>query len=313
MAHSSKISILPRLALGLILAVSLAGGAQARAGAGGSFGSRGTRTFSAPPPTATAPRTAAPIERSTTQPGQPQPTVNQGLTRPAASGGFFGGGFGRGLMGGLLGAGLFGLFMGHGLFGGLGSIMSFLGLLLQIGLVVLVVRFAISFFRRPQPGFAGVGTAPGGAGFAPRPIAPVPDAKLAITPNDFSTFEQRLGEVQSAYGSEDMNRLRALSTPEMASFFAEELAQNARKGVINRLGAIKLLQGDLSESWREAGGEYASVAMRYGLIDATYDRASNRLVAGNDNVPEEATELWTFRRPAGANANDWKLSAIQQG
>jgi hypothetical protein len=34
-------------------------------------GSRGSRTFTAPPPTATAPNAARPIERSMTQPGQP--------------------------------------------------------------------------------------------------------------------------------------------------------------------------------------------------------------------------------------------------
>ena len=40
----------------------------------GSFGSRGTRTFSAPAPTATAPNAASPITRSMTQPGQPGTT-----------------------------------------------------------------------------------------------------------------------------------------------------------------------------------------------------------------------------------------------
>src|ERR1041384_7349940 len=46
----------------------LAGDADARPR--GSFGSRGTRTFSAPAPTATAPNAASPITRSMTQPGQ---------------------------------------------------------------------------------------------------------------------------------------------------------------------------------------------------------------------------------------------------
>ena len=301
-----------RFALCAALVLSLAGEADARAGSGGSVGSRGSRTFSAPAATPTAPRAAAPIERSTTQPGQP--AANQGLLRPApsAGGGFFGGGFTRGLLGGLLGAGLFGMLMGHGLFGGLGDIMSILGLVLQVGLVVMVVRFAIGYFRRRQPVAAGMGSPSGMMGSSPAPQAVPASAPVNISPTDFNTFEQRLGEIEMAYGNEDINRLRGLTTPEMASFFAEELANNARKGVINRLGSIKLLQGDLSESWREAGGEYASVAMRFGLIDATYDRASNKLVAGNDNVPQEATELWTFRRQAGGGAGDWKLSAIQQ-
>src|ERR1700680_2831168 len=64
------------------------GDAQARAGRGFSFGSRGSQTFSAPPSTATSP-TARPIERSMTQPGQPGGALAQ---RPATSplgGGFF--------------------------------------------------------------------------------------------------------------------------------------------------------------------------------------------------------------------------------
>ena len=58
----------------------LAADADARAGRGGSFGSRGANTYSAPPTTRTAPNQAAPIERSMTQPGQQAP----GVARPGA-------------------------------------------------------------------------------------------------------------------------------------------------------------------------------------------------------------------------------------
>jgi predicted lipid-binding transport protein (Tim44 family) len=70
----------------------------------------------------------------------------------------------------------------------------------------------------------------------------------------------------------------------------------------------KLLQGDLAEAWREGETDYASVAMRYSLIDKTVDRATGRLVEGSES-PTEATEVWTFLRPRGGN---WELSAIQQ-
>ena len=54
--------------------VLVAADANARAGGGFSGGSRGMRTFSAPPATRTAPNTAAPIQRSVTQPaGTRQP------------------------------------------------------------------------------------------------------------------------------------------------------------------------------------------------------------------------------------------------
>src|SRR5437588_9511916 len=46
------------------------------------FGSRGTKTFAAPPPTAAAPNTARPIERTMTQPGQPGAAGGPAAARP---------------------------------------------------------------------------------------------------------------------------------------------------------------------------------------------------------------------------------------
>ena len=55
------------------LALALAPGlAEARAGSGGSFGSRGSMTWSAPPSTSTAPYSASPMQRSMT-PSNPSP------------------------------------------------------------------------------------------------------------------------------------------------------------------------------------------------------------------------------------------------
>ena len=136
--------------IGLFLAASQA---DARAGRGGGFGSRGSRTWSQPAPTPTAPQAAQPIQRSTTP--QQAPGVNQaapraGAAQPARSG-FFGNR--GGLLGGLVGAGLIGMLLGYGLFGGLGGLGSILGLLLQVVLVVLLVRFAIAWWqRRRAPG-----------------------------------------------------------------------------------------------------------------------------------------------------------------
>src|SRR5882672_6184696 len=77
-----------------------------------SMGSRGTKTFSAPPPTATTPNAAAPINRTMTQPGTPGATSTAARPPVQQPGGLLGGLTGRGLLGGLalgfLGAGLFG-------------------------------------------------------------------------------------------------------------------------------------------------------------------------------------------------------------
>ena len=74
------------------------------------------------------------------------------------------------------------------------------------------------------------------------------------------------------------------------------------------MSGTKLLQGDLAEAWREGDVDYASVAMRFSMIDRMLDRATSRLVGGSE-APTEATEVWTFMRPRGGN---WVLSAIQQ-
>ena len=126
--------------------------ADARVGGGFSSGSRGTRTFSAPPSTTTAPGGAQPFNRTLTQPSSPASTPR----RPP--GGLFNRP-GRGLLGGLaagfLGAGLLGMLFGGSMFGGLGGFSSIIGLLLQIGVIVIVVRLVMSWWqrrkRRPMP------------------------------------------------------------------------------------------------------------------------------------------------------------------
>jgi predicted lipid-binding transport protein (Tim44 family) len=280
-------------------------------------GSRGSRTFIAPPPTATAPNAAGPIERSMTQPGRP---AVSSPVRPATSGGFFNRtGLLGGLAAGLLGAGLFGLLFGYGFLGGLGGLASFLGLLLQIGIIVMVARLIWRWWQRntqTAAAFAGGPTLRDLSPYQPRAnfgsirgSATFASAEpIEIKSADFDAFERSLGEIQTAYGAEDLAALRLRMTPEMLSYYSEELAKNASRGVVNRVSDVKLLQGDLAEAWREGNDEYATVTMRYSLIDRTLDRASGHLVEGSDRT-QETTELWTFRRVSDGK---WLLSAIQQ-
>jgi len=299
----------------LVLAV-----AEADARRGGGFGSRGSRTFTPPAATQTAPNTAAPINRSITQPGTQ--AARPGQAAPARGGFFNRPGLMGGLMAGFLGAGLFGLLFGNGLFGGLAGFAGFLGLLLQIVLVVIVARLLWNWYqRRNAPGYAAAGgpslrdAQPDSHQPTPQPAyggggsgAPMGSgAALELTEADFNTFEERLSQVQAAYAAEDLGKLRQLATPEVVSYFAEELTDNASRGVVNHVSDIKLLQGDLSESWREDGKDYATVAMRYTSVDYTAERQSGRIVDG-DKTPFERTEIWTFVRSPGG---DWLLSAVQ--
>jgi predicted lipid-binding transport protein (Tim44 family) len=334
-AHRKLSTLVFAALLGLGLGTELATDADARAGSGASAGSRGGRSFSAPPATQTAPRGAAPLERSTAQPGQ----SSFGNATQAQRGGLFSGGFGSGLMGGLagglLGAGLFGLFTGHGLFGGMSGLSSILGLVLQLGLLYLLFRLVMGFIRSRRPATQGaafdsgrserglfgglVGGRPqngglggfGGFGGGGAAVAPQ-SRRLDVTAADFSTFEERLAAVQAAYGREDRSALASLATAEMARYFADEFAANASKGLRNAVADVRFLQGDLSEAWREGAADYATVAMRFSVIDTMVDRTSGALVSGDPTTPQEVTELWTFTRRGGGTARDWVLSAIQQ-
>jgi predicted lipid-binding transport protein (Tim44 family) len=212
--------------------VLVAADANARAGGGFSGGSRGMRTFSAPPATSTAPNTAAPIQRSVTQPGSTTTGVGSGARPGLLGGGLFGGGLLGGLAAGFIGAGLFGMLFGHGMFGGMGGFASILGLLLQIALVVIVARLLFAWWQRrnaPQEAYAaahpatghsfgGLGSMLGGGNAAPA------GEPLTIDKADYDAFERLLGDVQAAYSAEDLAALRREVTPEMLSYFSEQLS-----------------------------------------------------------------------------------------
>jgi predicted lipid-binding transport protein (Tim44 family) len=302
--------------LAAIAALSLAlapGFADARAGGGGSFGSRGGMTFSAPPATRTAPYSAQPMQRSLT-PNTPSPGI-AGAPAPYGSGFGRGSGFASGLMGGLIGAGLAGMLLGHGFFGGgMMGFGGFLGFLLQIGLVVLAVSLLVRWFRRrSSPAFAGGpnifarggAPQPGPTGGSAGPAGPPP---IQITEQDYQVFERLLQNVQAAWSRHDLNALRTLATPEMLSYFSEQLSDQASQGARNEVSDVRLLQGDLAQAWREGSREYATVAMRFSMIDVTRD-TSGRVVDGSLLEHVTATELWTFVRSSGGQ---WILSAIQQ-
>jgi predicted lipid-binding transport protein (Tim44 family) len=218
-----------------------------------------------------------------------------------------------GLAAGFLGAGLLGMLFGGGLFGGIGGFSSIIGLILQIAVIVFLVRFAMSWWQRRQMGAAYAGgpsplsaqaTSGSGMGFG----LGSGSAPVQILPADYEAFERLLGETQDAWSNEDVARLHTLATPEMVSYFVRDLDQNKARNVVNKVAGTRLLQGDLAEAWREGDTDYASVAMRYSLVDTYVDRTTGRVVDGNGQ-PEEVTEVWTFLRPRGSK---WELSAIQQ-
>ncbi len=319
--------------------------AEARGGGGKSAGSRGDRTYQAPAPTQTAPTQAQPMQRSATPQQPAAQSQAQRPMQPATQGGFFQRNpFLGGLMGGLLGAGLIGMLMGGGFFGE--GMAGMLGMLMQIALIGGLIYLAMMLFRRrqaapaagvpagaygynaaPEPqeqplqrsatpgvgggmlgglGGGGLGGMLGGGATARRPGR---TDEIGIKEADFQIFETLLGEIQIAWSKGDMGRLKQLMTPEMAGYFAEELSANIARGVENHVEDGRLEQGDLSEAWREGDMEYATVAMRFSLIDYMKRISDGAVVEGSATERTEATEIWTMVRPRGGQ---WILSAIQQ-
>jgi predicted lipid-binding transport protein (Tim44 family) len=281
--------------------------AEARAGGGSSFGSRGGRTYSAPPSTSTSPY-AAPMDRSMT----PRTAPSYGGSPYGQQAPSRGSGFGSAIMGGLLGAGIGGLLFGHGMFGGGG--FGFIGFLLQAVILFFIARWLFrTFFRRSTLAGAGMGgsfarmgqPASGmmGGGSATPQSTPV-----SIGPADYQAFERTLQDVQAAWSAQSLPQLQAVASPEMVNYFGEQLSEQNRRGVRNTVTDVRLDKGDLSEAWSEGGREYATVAMRFSMIDVTRDSAG-QVVDGNPTQRSSATELWTFVRANGR----WMLSAIQQG
>ncbi|THD67138.1 TIM44-like domain-containing protein [Phenylobacterium sp.] len=174
-------------ALGMALAVCMLVAAPADARRGGSFGSRGSRTYSAPAPTATAPGSTAPVQRSMTSPSAtpggafaPQPGM-PGYSGYQPGYGYGGGPFGRspfgGFMGGLVAGGLIGGLFGHHWGGGWGGSGwgggggGLLTILIQLLVLFFIVSFVMRLIRRrsgysafEQPSYGGGPQPFGGAG-----------------------------------------------------------------------------------------------------------------------------------------------------
>jgi predicted lipid-binding transport protein (Tim44 family) len=292
--------------------------ADARAGSSSSgksssMGSRGSRTYDS--------NSAQPMNRSmTTQPqaGGVQPGM-------APSPAFAGGGsffqrhpFLTGLAGGFIGSMLFS-HMGYAADATSGG--SGLGMVLQLLIIGLLIYFAVRLFRSYRGralsrGMAGGApfSVPRSAGAAAAPVQRDRGRDIGLADADLNSFQQIHAVVQEAWSASDLGRLRRVMTPEMLSYFSEELTKNASQGTQNIVSGVELVKGDLSESWEEGDLQYATAYMRWRALDfvARLGRSPgdpDYIVRGDPRTPVEAEEVWTFvRRPGG----DWLLSAIQQ-
>jgi predicted lipid-binding transport protein (Tim44 family) len=301
--------------------------AWARAGGGRSFGSTGSRTFSAPSRTYTAPsRPAAPSSQPSAQSspspfGQPQPSPF--------------GGFGRALAGGLLG-GFLGslLFRGMGYAGGFGAGpgggFGLLELLLLAGLaygVYWMIRrgrareaYATGYYDRSTAEAYGTSAGSGPAldrdatsaeGDLERGLQHIRHMDAGFDLGAFSEWAtDAFFQLQAGWMHRDADRLRPLLTDQMLSEFRLLIDESRSAGRINKLENITVRSVEPVAAWQERGQDYVTVRYRANLLDYTIDERTGRVVQGDDRMPVKFEEYWTWVRPVGPNV--WKLSAIQQ-
>jgi predicted lipid-binding transport protein (Tim44 family) len=295
------------IALMLALAPALS---HARPGQGMSLGSRGSHTWSSAPGTSSSPYGASPFQRSLTP-----NSYGSGGYGSSGYGGYGGygmrGGFASGLMGGLIGAGIGGMLFGRGFFGFHGG-GGFLGLLLQLVLLYFLARWVMRRFMG-APAMAGGGGMGFARGMFQQQARPVMGGgpgghPVSLAAPDYQQFSQLLQGIQTAWTNHDLNGLQAMATPEMVSYFAEQMAEQTSQGVRNQVTGVQLQQGDLSEAWSEGSRDYATVSMRFSMFDVTKDK-TGRIVDGSATERVTVTEFWTFLRASGGH---WVLSAIQQ-
>ncbi|KAB0671529.1 Tim44 domain-containing protein [Oryzomonas sagensis] len=293
--------------------------AEARAGGGKSFGSRGSRSYSQPVSPFSQPR---PSQQAAPQPFSPSP-----YQAPQPAGGGFLRSMAGGLAGGLLGGMLFrSMGFGGGMGGGFGGGIGLFEIILIAGIIYLVYRIVKG--RRNE---AAPYQSPSAMGGYSEPEAPRPiQSAYADTAGDLAAGlshirqmdpgfdEQRFADgvmdiffkIQGAWMNRDLSSVTPLLTPDMRRIFQEDIDRLLREHRVNRLENIAVRNVEVSEAWQESGQDYITALIYANLLDYTTDDASGQVVEGSKTDPVKFEEFWTFTRPVGNNP--WRLSGIDQ-
>jgi predicted lipid-binding transport protein (Tim44 family) len=307
----------------------------ARAGGGGSAGSRGSRSFSTPQrPSSPGPSSPGPGQ----QPGDPYSQQRPDMSSPS-SGFFSRSPFMQGLAGGLLGG-----FVGNMLFGGSGQASApgatgggGIGLM-DIILIGALLYFLMKYLKRRREQASGTASSYQSAtrdsipasdyGLPARQSIPdigrpaaeqdlekgLQQIRLFDQNFDIDAFKETVQDIffriQAAWMNRSPDGTEKILTEEMANYMAGEFALMKQKGQINRLENIAVRKVEIAEAWQEAGKEYITVLFTANLLDYSVDEKSGEVVAGDRRNPVKFEEFWTFCRPIGER--NWALSAIQQ-
>ena len=304
-----------------VLAMFVPDEAWARAGGGMSSGSRGSRSFSSPSRTYSAPA-PSPSTRPTPAPA-PAP-----MAQPAPAGGFLrsmAGGIVGGLLGGMLFRSLgFAGGMGEGFGGGFGM----MDLLLLAGIAYLIfwfVRRKRAAQEAPATAYSSQMVADTYGSGAPTATLDAPSWQQdrerglghlrQMDPGfDEAAFRElctdRFFQIQAAWMRRDLAKLRPLLTEEMQGVFGKQIDAAKAKRQLNKLENITVRSVEVTEAWQEQGQDYLTVRLLANLLDYTVDETTGTIVEGSDAAPVKFEEFWTWVRPVGRN--EWRLSAVNQ-
>jgi predicted lipid-binding transport protein (Tim44 family) len=109
--------------------------------------------------------------------------------------------------------------------------------------------------------------------------------------------------------AKDLSGLAALVHAEMAGYFARDLPTSPSRAGATRPATRSWSRAICPKRGARREREYATVAMRFSLVDVTRRLSDGAVVEGDPDRRTEAVELWTFTRVQGG---PWTLSAIQQ-
>ncbi len=273
-------------------------------------GSRGSRTYEGGSSNG---RNYAPMQKTTRQEA---PKNNQSATnsqqnqqpqQPNQASSFFQ----RNPMLSTIGAVLAGSWLGHMIFGnggfgghgaenaagGGGFMMNFLIMVICAFVAVKLFKY---FARRQVPHFEP----------APYNAAVTRSVNTSLPESEKQNFADLLAAVQNAWSEQDSEKLKKLTTPEMAKYFSDSLSQNISQNIANKVENVEVTAVDIAESWQEEGMDYATVILEWSSLDYMVNLNGDYIIEGSNENLVITSEAWTFTRYS--ENGKWILSAIAQ-
>jgi predicted lipid-binding transport protein (Tim44 family) len=290
--------------------------AECRVGGGRSFGSRGSRGFTAPRSNGNGNSfyRGQPYQ-------QPQSAPQYNYTPPPSAPSTrstFLKSLGAGVAGGFLGSMIYRGLSGTGnAYSGFGHSSGF-----GIGPIEILLIGALLFFlyrllssRNSAQTTNTTGDSSGAAALMRQARSwkneePTYDPSPAGVPIDTEIAMDLFFQIQGAWANRNIQSAEYVLGPDAKSYLEEEIARLKANKWINRLENIAVRNVEVIESWKESSSEFSTVKFTANLLDYTLQEDTQQIIEGSKTQPVKFEEFWTFSKESGSP--HWRLSAIQQ-